>query len=274
MVPDDNMQGSNMQGSNMPDKLQPHLLVGARALHALSAGEAAQFDRHLAGCDSCAEELKGFRETLALVGSHTPSTPRPALRATVLRTADITPQLPPPTVEPAPGGSEVLDRTAGVTKARGAAARRRHRSPRLLLAAAAVAVAIIAGAVAFGVTGGQNGTSEADMMHCVEQATDAHVLSPDVGSRGAVTMAPSCHAAVVQPAGLPAPPSGMVYQLWVMTGAQARSMGMMHDNAAGAMPMMVAATRSGDTAIDITVEPAGGSERPTSDPVWRVDLPT
>ncbi len=273
MAQDNNMQGSNMQGSNMPDKLQPHLLVGARALHALSAGEVAQFDGHLAGCGSCAEELKGFRETLALVGSHTPLTPRPALRSSVLRAADITPQLPPTPAEQAAGAVAVADQPGGVTSDRGAAARRRHRSPRLLLAAAAVAVAIIAGAVAFGVTGGQNGTSEADMMHCVQQATDAHVLSPDVGSRGAVTMAASCHAAVVQPAGLPAPPNGMVYQLWVMAGAQARSMGMMHDNAAGAMPMMVTVTRSGDTAIDITVEPAGGSANPTSDPVWRVDLP-
>ncbi|MFY9926417.1 MAG: zf-HC2 domain-containing protein, partial [Streptosporangiaceae bacterium] len=38
-----------------------HALAGAFAMDALSAPERARFERHLTGCEECAEEVAGLR---------------------------------------------------------------------------------------------------------------------------------------------------------------------------------------------------------------------
>ncbi len=55
-------------------------------------------------------------------------------------------------------------------------------------------------------------------------------------------------------------PSGRVYQVWVMSPSGARSAGLLHGIS------LLAAVVPGDR-IGITVEPAGGTARPTTNPV-------
>ena len=45
-----------------------HALAGAYALDALPADEQQRFERHLASCEACAEEVRGLAETAALLG--------------------------------------------------------------------------------------------------------------------------------------------------------------------------------------------------------------
>ena len=68
--------------------------------------------------------------------------------------------------------------------------------------------------------------------------------------------------AVVTAAGMVSPPTGRVYQVWVMSPSGARSAGLM----AGSSTLLASAVVPGDR-IGITVEPAGGTSKPTTTPV-------
>ena len=72
-----------------------HQLTGAYAADALTGAELAQFDKHLGRCPSCAEEVRGLRETAARLGIATSIVPPPAMRRQVLEAASRTRQLAP-----------------------------------------------------------------------------------------------------------------------------------------------------------------------------------
>ena len=50
-----------------------HTLAGAYALDAVPEADRARFERHLAGCDACAQEIAGLRETTARLGVANPT---------------------------------------------------------------------------------------------------------------------------------------------------------------------------------------------------------
>ena len=73
--------------------------------------------------------------------------------------------------------------------------------------------------------------------------------------------------AVITTSGMPAASSGKIYQLWVISAGGARSAGLMSGGTSGATsPVLADDVKSGDS-LAITVEPAGGSSRPTTAPV-------
>ena len=65
----------------------PHVLSGAYALDALDAAERARFERHLATCRTCPDEVRGFAATATVLGLAAAVTPPPALKGRVL--ADV-----------------------------------------------------------------------------------------------------------------------------------------------------------------------------------------
>ena len=74
----------------------PHSLSGAYALDALEPGaERDRFTRHLGRCQSCASEVRGFREVATAMAFAAAAEPPPELRARVLAAAARTRQLPP-----------------------------------------------------------------------------------------------------------------------------------------------------------------------------------
>ena len=79
-------------------------------------------------------------------------------------------------------------------------------------------------------------------------------------------------AAVVTTAGMTSLPAGQVYQLWVMGPAGARSAGLL-TQPGRTNQVLASGVRPGDR-IGITVEPAGGTARPTTTPVVAVPLTT
>ncbi len=96
-----------------------HLLTGAYAADALTGAELAEFERHLARCPSCADEVRELRETAARLGMATAIAPPPGMREQVLAAAARTRQLPrrrassPPWAGPAAGpacGARCRDR--------------------------------------------------------------------------------------------------------------------------------------------------------------------
>jgi hypothetical protein len=104
-------------------------------------------------------------------------------------------------------------------------------------------------------------------------AADAKSTSLDFagGASAKVTHSDSVGKAVIQTSKMPLPPRGMVYQLWLKQPAS----GMVP---AGLMPAKADQTvvLEGDAAtaqaVGITVEPEGGSDHPTSEPIALFDF--
>jgi anti-sigma-K factor RskA len=106
-------------------------------------------------------------------------------------------------------------------------------------------------------------------------APDARIETMPATVGGSVTAVLSVrqHEAVVTAAGLPAPAGSRIYQLWVMSPTGARSAGLLPASRAGSTsPVLAVAVEPGDR-LGITVEPAGGTARPTTTPVVVMPVP-
>jgi anti-sigma factor RsiW len=234
-----------------------HALSGAYAVDALDDLERAGFERHLAECAECRAEVAGLRETAALLAETTAVEPPAALRDRVL--AEITTVRPLPPEAPA---------------APPAATPRRHGRGARILAAAAAAVVLGAGATVVWQQPWQDDTTQAPTVaQEVQGAPDARSTSLDFpgGAKATVTHSDSVGRAVLVTEKMPPPPKGMVYQLWLDQPVS----GMVP---AGVMPVKADQTvvLDGDaasaTAAGITVEPEGGSDHPTSEPIALFDF--
>ena len=54
----------------------PHTLVGAYVMDAVTADDRASFEHHLAGCESCQAEVRGLREATARLAAAAEVRPR------------------------------------------------------------------------------------------------------------------------------------------------------------------------------------------------------
>ena len=248
-----------------------HALTGAYALDALDTdAEVARFERHMARCQSCTSEVRGFQETATRLGTAVSRQPPTALRAAVMDEVPRTRQLP------------ALDDGA------------RHRGPgprlawlpRLATAGAAIG---LAAAIALGVvlvnTQNQLGQTQQRLsqarhqltmtktelaaINAVRTASDATLVTKATAIGGTVTVVASAskRQIVVTTRALPALRSGKVYQLWLIgsNGNRIRSEGLLvlHNGQTG--PILISGVLSGDI-FGITLEPAGGTVQPTAKP--------
>src|SRR6516165_11202740 len=73
-----------------------HTLTGAYALDTLDPGrELTRFNRHLDRCQSCASEVRGFREVATAMAIAATTEPPPGMREQVIAAVARTRQLPP-----------------------------------------------------------------------------------------------------------------------------------------------------------------------------------
>jgi anti-sigma-K factor RskA len=150
--------------------------------------------------------------------------------------------------------------------------RRRPAGARRWLAGVAAAAVIALGGVGVGAyIADQN-----DPLNQVVRADDVREASVPVSAGGTATVliSSSKDAVVVRMNGVPAPPAGKVYQMWLIPkdGSAPLSQGLM-DEAALSKPAVVKGISSA-AALGITVEPAGGSAYPTSPTVAAAALST
>ena len=209
-----------------------HALSGAYAVHALDDLERAQFERHLADCDSCLGEVSSLREASALLAETAAVAPSAALRDRVL--AEIATVRPLPPVVTAES------------------ARPRRRRVAALLAAAAAAVVIGSGAVVWQQLDGPE--SRVDQVLAADDAETLTRTFPG-GATATVVRSKALNEAVIITEDMPAAPAGHSYALWLQ-----------HDELmvpAGTMPQGEdnRVVLSGDAAtadgVGITVETAG-----------------
>jgi anti-sigma-K factor RskA len=178
--------------------------------------------------------------------------------------AQLPAQFPTPAPSPAPEqeGNGPEGPTDELAKARQRREeRRRPAGTRRWLAGIAAAAAIALG----GVGVGSYIADQNDPLNQVVRADDVREASVPVAAGGTATVlvSSSKDALVVKMNGVPAPPEGKVYQMWLIPkdGSAPVSQGLMEE-AALSKPAVVEGIASA-AALGITVEPVGGSKSPT-----------
>ena len=262
-----------------------HTLTGAYALDALDPGhELTRFNRHLDRCQSCASEVRGFREVATAMAFAATTEPPPEMRDQVMAAVARTRQLPP----------EVR------THAR--PRRTRSAAPWIPWLSGAIAAAAIVIAVLFGFAQAhtQNELNQARAQNralaaaqaraeaALNQAREhdqalAEILgAPHVtllsqrttkGGVAVVVLDAATRKLVVATSGLPALPAGKVYQLWLIGPVKIVSAGLLPTAQAGVTTPVVATGITKGDKLGLTVEPAGGSKQPTTVPILALPLP-
>ena len=234
-----------------------HALVGAYAVDALDDLERAAFERHLAECPACQQEVAGLQEAAGLLGALSTTAPPPSLRDRVL--ADITTVRPlPPAVEP----------PADVTGAHAPGGRSRFR-PRLLVAAAAALIAL-GGAVTIAQPWeDESSQTQLTAAERVAAAEDAETFTKtlDNGAEATLVRSRSLNEAVLVTNDMPDAPDGSVYELWLVHDDQMVPAGLM---TGGDHEIVLEGDPATANGFGITVEPDGGSDQPTSEPVTQI----
>jgi anti-sigma-K factor RskA len=270
----------------MDDQL--HLLTGAYALNALDDEERRRFEHTLGFGDETAEEARELAETAALLAAGTtPVAPPPDLKARLMAQIALTPQLDAvhPTCPRAPAAAQPAEDPAaestpptplhGRSRLRGLSA-----SSRWMAAAAAVLLAAAGGTglwgfqqqherdAALSALAAAQGAPSATMGRILA-ADDAKVQEVAAPGGATVLIAQSKDAGLagVITIGMPAPPAGKSYELWLIdTAGKASPAGLVpagNGTTWNELPGGVGTARY----LGMTVEPAKGSPEPTTQPI-------
>jgi anti-sigma-K factor RskA len=236
-----------------------HALTGAYALDAVSGAERAAFERHLAECESCTQEVRELRETATRLALAAAEDPPPALKGRVLNQIKAVRQLPPETtVTPLRRGRDKL--ALRLTSIAAAV---------LFVAAAALGVLVVR----------QNdeldqAQAQAAEMSEILRAGDAQVLTVDKGDQGRMTVAMSRseNRMLLLTDGLRNPPEGKDFQVWTGHEGTMISAGFLTPENGQAL-LEISGFGDAD-AIGVTLEPDGGSDSPTLEAlIMEVPLP-
>jgi anti-sigma factor RsiW len=221
-----------------------HDASGAYVLGALDETERAAFEEHLAGCPACREEVDQLLPAArALPVSVDPVAPPPSLKAQIMAEVEREASLL------AAAGPEA-DRPPAAPPGR---RRLPQRVPRLVPAAVAAALLVVG--IAIGVGASQlEGGPERTVSAQVSGAPGATVELELNGDQG-----------MLMARGLPAPPSGRVYQVWLKRHGHppVPTAALFVPSREGAAMASVAGSLDDVDQVMVTDEPDGGSPQPT-----------
>lgn len=238
---------------------QLHLLVAAYALDAVDDIERAQFERHLATCESCQAELDEMRATLGRLAEADSQKSPVGMRNDVMARIANTAQLPPHTT------------------AQPVEIRKYRRSVRILGAVAAALAIGVAGVSTYAYEQhrtAQTMTASAQMVTDVMTASDAHIKPIDLGnSPGSVVMSSKMGQAVLVAQNVPQLPANQTYETWMITpSGEAHPAGMWTPSSSGTTAVPIEGDIDLMHGLSVTVEPSGGSAQPTSPPLGSVTM--
>ncbi|HEX2370170.1 MAG TPA: anti-sigma factor [Acidimicrobiia bacterium] len=281
-----------------------HDLAAAYALDALDAGERAEYEVHLAGCEQCRAEVAELRETAAQLAGTVSEEPPSGLRDRVLTQVADTPQvsirptpLRPAAPAPAPAPAAALPRAAPPSRA-------------LTVWLAAAVVALVLGAAALGFlairldqrlddvstrlaateaqleeTEGQLASTEARLAEAESELVSAGelraVLASNDGSVVSLTgpgdgtmrfaYSPTTGQGVLIGDGLAAVDEAQTYQAWLIDDGVPQPAGLFSPTD-GEVTFAVDGDPGTAEAVAVTLEPAGGSPQPTTDILYLSEL--
>ena len=251
-------------------------LAAAHALDAVDDDERAAYERALDEWPELRDEADRYAETAAqLAALAQPVEPPSALRDRLMSRLGELPQqatdapaparpfdspsvasTPAPAPQPAPGPAER------------AARRRWFQRPAAIMTAAAAAVVLIVGTIVGVNWPGPNGWGAQREMAAIASAPDVQSTTHEVSGGGEVTLfwsADEGHSAVVVE-GLPDVGAGSTYELWYIDDSGAASAGTFDVQGEETWRVLEGRFAPG-VAVGVTVEPAGGSPEPTSEPI-------
>ncbi len=228
-----------------------HTLAGPYALDGLGEAETQAFEAHLAHCETCSIAVVEFGLTAAELTEIAPVAPPEALKSRLLTQIANTPQ-----VDPAPAEVDELAR--------------RRRPPARVLAMVAAASFVVVGAIAaFGLIERESPTDQLiaapdavtiELDATVDEYADASIE---------VVWSQDQDRALIIASGLEDPGEGKTYELWFL-----------HDDGMEPAGLFVPIDGEMSTVMDlglpdvpgrgwgISIEPAEGSDQPTTDPVF------
>ncbi|HET8949897.1 MAG TPA: anti-sigma factor [Solirubrobacteraceae bacterium] len=226
--------------------------TGAYVLGALDETERSAFEEHLAGCPACREEVEQLLPAVeALPVSVDPVSPPPSLKGRIMAEVER---------------EAALLSAAGPEADRPAARPRRRRFslrvPRL--APVAVAAALLVAGIAIGAgVATLRGSHGRTVVAEVSGAPGASVQLELDGDEGRLMAR-----------GLPAPPSGRVYQVWLKHDGHAPmpTAALFLPSRDGAAAASVPGSLDDVDQVMVTDEPDGGSPQPTGDLLAVADL--
>ncbi|MFE1135954.1 anti-sigma factor domain-containing protein [Streptomyces mutabilis] len=243
-----------------------HSLTGAYALHALPDDERTAFERHLTHCGTCEQETLELAAAAARLGLATTVTPGPELKTRVLRRITTVRQVPP-------GGGRVERARRVVPRGRGPV--------RWALAACVAAAVGLGGTTVWQYQRAQDAGERAARAEQRAGTLAGVLAAPAAASRtarraggatGTLIVSAREDRAVFLASGLAEPPQDKVYQLWFDDHGTMRPAGLMERDRTSQAVLLEGAV-DGAAGVGITVEPAGGSEQPTSTPIALMNLP-
>ncbi|MBG6084376.1 anti-sigma factor [Zhihengliuella flava] len=285
-----------------------HSMTGAWALNALEETERAELEAYLGENPEAAEEARSLSETAAhLAVAAGEQAPPPRAKQNIMVAIRQTRQLPPqeaaesapaapgvaasPAAEstspaqPVPAPETVAEEEAEAEVVSLADYRRKQHTMRLLSAAATVL--LLSTGVLTGVVMVQQNELDstqaqlAESLHYQEMAgqiltaSDAKIANLPSAEGGEVHLSYSAAEGkmILSASALPELPEDRAYELWLISDEGAAPAGMLSAaQAAGREPKMLEGSMEGVTHIGITVEPATGSEQPTTDPIVLSEL--
>jgi anti-sigma-K factor RskA len=247
-------------------------LLGAYALDALPDDEAAAFRAHVATCAehaSKASELRAVASTLADApagAAAVGAAPLPeALRARVLSAVAREPQI----------AATAAPRRIETAPSAGAARTSEPKTPfwrsvRPLQIWGGLAAAIIAALVIWNIA--LRADDDGSSFDATQATSIAALEAHDANGAGTALYFADEASVVLVADGIDQLDDTQTYQLWALTGDAPVSLGVMRPDADGHMSSVAPFDASTASGIAITVEPAGGSPQPTSDPVFTAEL--
>lgn len=249
--------------------VEPHLLTGAYAVDAVSDAEAAAFERHLAGCPECGQEVRELRETAARLAMAVAVVPPPELREATLALVAKTRQWPP-LVATIRRATSIRSLSARSLSVRSLPAR-----ITLVAAAAAVVAAVVIGLGTWTEQRADPAQQQLAAVNAVLTAPDAAAKKAQDGAApGTASVVTSrSHGKIVVLAGnLPPLAGGRVYQVWLIGADGVHSAGLVQaDGPHRTLPVLADLT-PGIDRVGITAEPPGGSPSPTTPAVAMIFL--
>ncbi|MDM7831839.1 anti-sigma factor [Cellulomonas edaphi] len=239
-------------------------LLGAYALDAVDDIERRAVERLVASDAEAARELADLQAVAARLGSAVAAEPPPGLRASVLAAVAREERAASATEVP-PGATPVV-RPVGTTGASPGPAKPRGAQRWWSLAAAVVIGAAVPSALLVQQhQRAEDAASQQQALAEILRDPSAVLVHGDVAGGGTATAVLAADDALFSATGLPALADGKVYQLWVVSGDQATSAGVL--SADGGTVRRLADDFSSGDALAMTVEPQGGSAQPTTTPV-------
>ncbi|GAA0597660.1 anti-sigma factor [Kribbella sandramycini] len=230
-----------------------HTLTGPYVLDALPDPERGDFEQHLAYCESCTIEVTELREAAVKLATQVAQPPRAALKSAVMASLNDVRQLPPLIPD-----ADSADDSTVIAPKRGFG-----RRGMLALAAAALAVAT-SGGIAIDQYRENSASRQQNLqIAAVLTQPDATTKHASVTGGGAATVVSSTSkdSAVVLLSGLPRLGPDRTYQMWMIDGSKtAHSVGLTDGSPERTTVISGVADK---IAFGLTVEPAGGSTRPT-----------